>query len=429
MSGPRHAGAERSAGGLGLVLAVTLLAQVLMAFAHMVPAVMAPRVAGDLGVAPESLGLFMLVAGVTAVVASPFLGALIHRFGAFRLNQLGVIAVALAMLAGATGWVPMLLVCAFLLGTGMTTAMPTAAQLLARVTPPHRLSLVLSIRQAGVPIGYALTGLVVPALLLVIDWRHALALIALALLASALLEAPLRSRIEGGPPAAARVGGGAGSGAASLSALMRSVLANRNLLAISVCAMSYSFAQSALMVYLVSYLNLQLGYSLASAGAVMALSLSVALVARLVWGWVADRAGTFRVLGGLGLASSLLSGVAACFTPAWPVWLVCVVVAGLGATMTAWNGVYAGGVVRLSPAGEAGAIMGASNVFGYVGMLLGPSLGALAISVSGTYAAAFILSIVVTLPVAWKLLAAARAGSDRRGHAVGHERHDRHDRA
>jgi MFS family permease len=411
MNAPPGAPAATTSAGLGLVLTVTLLVQVMMAFAHMVPAVTAPRVAGDLGVAPESLGLFMLVAGVTAVVASPFLGTLIHRFGAFRLNQFGVIAVALAMLAGATGWVPMLLVCAMLLGLGMTTAMPTAAQLLARVTPPHRLSVVLSIRQAGVPIGYALTGLVVPALLLVIDWRLVLALIALALLASALLEAPLRSRIEGGPPMAARAGGGA----ASLPALMRSVLANRRLLAISLCSMSYSFAQSALMVYLVSYLNLELGYSLASAGAVMSLSLSVALVARLVWGWVADRVGTFIVLGGLGLASAVLSGIAACFSPAWPVWLVCTVAAGLGATMTAWNGVYAGGVVRLSPAGEAGAIMGASNVFGYVGMLLGPSLGALAISLTGTYAAAYILSVVVTLPVAWKLLALARSGNDRHG--------------
>lgn len=382
--------------GLAVVLVVTLLVQVLIAFAFTVPAVMAPQVAGDIGVAPESLGLYMLLTGIAAMVTSPFIGRCIHRFGAFRINQAGVTLVALSMLAGALGWIPMLLASAVLLGIGQTTAMPTAAHLLARVTPAHRLGVVLSIRQAGMPVGAGMAGLIVPALLLVIDWHYALVLFALVLLVAVLAEAPMQSRVEGGPHQPA------GTAAARLPALMRSVMANPGLRAISICSFSYTFAQMSLMAFLVSYLNIELGYSLASAGAVMALSQGAALFARLLWGWVADRCGdAFLVMALLGVASALLSVTTALLTPAWPVWLVCIVAIALGATLTAWNGVYAGAVVRLSPRGEAGAMMGASNVFGYAGMLLGPPMGAIGVSLTGTYAASFFLAAFAILPAAW----------------------------
>ena len=391
-------GAPEGAQGIVVVLAVTLLVQVLIAFAFTVPAVMAPQVAGDLGVAPESLGLYMLLTGVAAMVMSPFIGGYIHRFGAFRINQAGVLLVALSMLAGALGWIPMLLASAVLLGIGQTTAMPTAAHLLARVTPAHRLGVVLSIRQAGMPVGAGLAGLIVPALLLVIDWHYALVLFALVLLVAVLAEAPIQSWVEGGPHRPT------GPASARLPALMRSLMANPGLRAISICSFSYTFAQMSLMAFLVSYLNLELGYSLASAGAVMALSQGAALFARLFWGWVADRCGdSFLVMALLGVASALLSVITGLVTPAWPVWLVCLFAMALGATLTAWNGVYAGAVVRLAPKGEAGAMMGASNVLGYAGMLLGPPAGAIGVSLTGTYAASFFLGAFVILPAAWVL--------------------------
>jgi MFS family permease len=394
--------ANRSA-GLPLVLTVSLATQILMAFAVTIPPVLAPRVAADVGVAPESLGVFMMVLGAAAMLASPFVGRFIHRVGAVRVNQAGVVLIALGLRAGAAGAMPMLMVCALLLGVGQTTAMPAAAHLLARVTPPHRLSVVLSIRQAGMPVGAAMAGLLVPSLVLALDWRFALALLGAVLMATVLFEAPLRHRIKGGPhrrPA---------GGVASLRNLMRSMLANPGLRAITLCSLSYSFAQCSLMVFLVSYLNLELGYSLASAGAVMALSQALALAARLFWGWVPDRCGdSFAVIAGLGAAAAALCTLAGFFTPGWPLWAVCTVAAAMGGTLTAWNGVYAGGVVRLSPEGEAGATMGASNVFGYFGMLAGPPVCALAISLSGTYAAAFFLSAAVIIPAAWRVRTAGR---------------------
>ncbi len=396
---------RRESASLALVLAVTVLVQIMITFAATVPAVVAPLVSRDVGVAPEALGVFMMLAGVVSMLASPFVGGFIHRVGAFRINQAGVLLIALSMLAGAGGTLPLLLLCAVLLGAGATTAMPSAAHLLARVTPPNRLSVVMSIRQAGVPLGAAFAGLAVPALLLVMHWRTGLLLIGALILAAALMESPLRSRIEGGHaigPAAIGTGG--------LIPLMRAIVTQPILRALTLCSMSYTFGQCALLVFLVSYLHIELGYSLASAGAVMALSQAMALGARLFWGWFADRSGeSFKLLARLGAASAILCATAGFFTPAWPVWLVCVVVAALGATLTGWNGVFAGALVRNSPPGSAGAYMGASNFFGYFGVLSGPLLGALLIAWTGTYASVFFMAMAAIVPAAWQVRIAGQA--------------------
>lgn len=389
--------------GLPFVLAMTVLVQMFIALAMAAPAVLASPAASDLGVAPETLGLFMLVSGLASMLCSPFIGEAIHHLGAFRVNQLGVLLVALSLFAAATGNLVMVLLCALLLGAGQTSAMPSAAQLLAKVTPPHRMSLVLSIRQSGVPIGSALAGLIIPALLLLMDWRSAVLVLAVLLLLAVLAEAPCRGLIDD-VRAAGPVGPSAG-----LPALLRVLRAQPALRALALCALGYTFAQSVLVVYIVSYLHLELGYSLAAAGAAFALSQAGALVARLFWGWLADRIGSaFQMLAWMGVAGAALCIVAAMFSPAWPLWAVSVTVTLMGATLTGWNGVYAGSVVRHAAPGAVGATIGATNFFGYIGMLSGPPLCAGAVALTGSYASAYFLAALACLPVAWQLGVAGR---------------------
>jgi MFS family permease len=405
MTSPRthHAAPQGKGPGIGVVLAVTLAVQTLIAFAMTSPGVLGPTVTHDLGVAAESLGYYALVMGIAAAVTSPWIGAWIHHLGAFRVNQLGVLVVAVSLLVAATGWLPMLWLGAILLGAGQAVSMPTGAQLLARVTPPERLSVVLSIRQAGLPIGAALCGVVLPFALGFMSWRQSLVAFGLLMLVSLVFEAPLRRHVEGERHVKPTVA------AAGLRATMRALMANRELMLISLCSFCFSFAQNSLMVYMVSFLNLEIGYSLSKAGAVMAITYVVALGARLFWGWVADRVGnSFYVLGGLGLAAAVLNVITGFFTADWPFWLIGLVGAAMGATMTAWNGVFAGGIVRYSPEGQSGAMMGASNVFGYGGMLLGPPVCALFISGTGTYASVFFVACAILVPVSFHLIRAGR---------------------
>ena len=381
---------------LPLVLTITTLVQTLVSMAITLPTIMAPVVAPQLGVGPESVGFLMLLAGVTSMLSSPFSGGLIHRVGAFRLNQLSVLLLATALLLAASGNVYLVLLFALTLGFCQTTSISSAAYMLARVTPAHRISVVLSVRQSGMPIGAALTGLLAPALLLLFDWRALCALLAALLGLSLLAERPLRPLIEGTHQPRA------GGSAASMPALMRALWVHPALRALTICGFAYTFAQTSLLVFMVSYLHLELGFGLAAAGGVFALCQGAAMASRLFWGWTADRLREpLQLLAWLGTASAALCVVAGSFAPAWPAWLVTLTVILMGATLTGWNSVYSGGVVRYSPRGAEGAMTGAVNFYGFMGNLLGPPVGALLVLYTRHYSVIFFACALAIIPVAW----------------------------
>lgn len=388
--------AQGLAGSLALVLAVTTLVQILISIALALPTVLAPVAAREIGVRPEALGFFMMLVGVMSMSFSPLAGKLIHRMGAFRLNQLAVLLVAVTLLGAASGNLYLVMLYALTLGFSQTTSISSAAHLLARVTPPGRIGLVLAVRQAGVPVGSVVAGLTVPALLLVLAWPSLCALLAVLMGAALLAERPLRPLVEGAEIARAS------EPAASLPALMRSVLAQPALRMLTICGFFYTFAQTALLVYIVSYLHIDLGYSLAAAGVVFALSQGAAFVGRLFWAWLFDRLGhPFHLLAWLGAVAAALCIAVASFTPSWPVWLVTLTVILLGGTLTGWNSVYSGGVIRYAPPGEAGAITGAANSFGFIGNMMGPPVGAGLVLLTGHYAFVYLLSAAAIIPVAW----------------------------
>ena len=62
---------------------------------------------------------------------------------------------------------------ALLLGLGYGPATPASSMILARAAPPHLLALTFSIKQTGVPLGTAIAGAAVPALVLALGWQGA----------------------------------------------------------------------------------------------------------------------------------------------------------------------------------------------------------------------------------------------------------------
>ncbi len=73
----------------------------------------------------------------------------------------------------------------------------------------------------------------------------------------------------------------------------------------------------------------------------------------------------------------------------------------MGATVTGWNGVYSGGVVRYSPRGAEGAMTGAVNFYGFMGNLLGPPVGAMLVLFTRHYSVIFLVCALAIIPVAW----------------------------
>jgi hypothetical protein len=68
-----------------------------------------------------------------------------------------------------------------------------------------------------------------------------------------------------------------------------------------------------------------------------------------------------------------------------------------GATAVGWNGVYLSEVAHMAPPGRAAAATGASLAMTYSGVMVLPSIFWAIIAMSGSYAAAFIATGLLTL--------------------------------
>ena len=102
-------------------------------------------------------------------------GGVIHRLGPVRTNQLGLVFSATALLFTLTANPWCLALSAVLIGTGYGPNTPSGSEVLGRVTPPRMRGLVFSIKQSGAPLGAMAGGLILPAMVVIGDWRVAVA--------------------------------------------------------------------------------------------------------------------------------------------------------------------------------------------------------------------------------------------------------------
>lgn len=355
--------------GTWLPLAVTLTIQAMVSMALLALPVMAPVVALALGVSTTYTGLYVAVVYVGAMAASLAAGVAVARFGAIRVSQAGLLLCAAGLALCAVPSVPALALGALLIGLGYGPITPASSHLLALTTPAHRMSLVFSVKQTGVPLGGVLAGALVPSLVLLAGWQGALLAAAAANLLCAFAAQPLRQALDAdrhpGLPLAL----------GNLAQPIRLVLSQPALMMLAGCSFVFSCAQLSLTSYLVVYLHETLAYGLVAAGLALALSQFGGVAGRILWGWVSDRwLGARRVL-------TLLAGVMAASTlatamlqPAMPTALVLAILVVFGASAIGWNGVYLAEVARQAPPGQASIATGGTLAFTFFGVVLGPPL-------------------------------------------------------
>ena len=232
-----------------LALFTTLSIQALVSMAVLTPPVMAPVVAQALGVSAAYTGLYVALVYAGAMVASLAAGAAVARFGAIRVSQAGLLLCAAGLLLCTVPSVWAFAAGGVLIGVGYGPITPASSWLLALTTPAHRMSLVFSVKQTGVPLGGMLAGALVPTLMLGVGWQGALFAVAAANLFFAVLAQPLRAGLDADrePGRALRFG--------NLAQPIRVVLSQRALATLAACSFVFSTAQLALTSYLVTYLN------------------------------------------------------------------------------------------------------------------------------------------------------------------------------
>lgn len=350
-----------------MVLTATVLLQCLMSFAIFAPLVMAPAVLDALGIPANWVGLYAPFAYGCAIIGSIFSGTLLGHFGPWRLSlaclafaSLGISVFGLeTRVAVAAG--------AMIMGLSYGPITAAGSSIVAHATPGN-LGLSMSIRQAGVPLGASLAGFLVPPLIKAFGWPGASVLIGIATIAAAILLAflsPLTAR-EGMRQRTSAPSGGFRPFRLVFSSPRLQLLA---FVLVFFASLQNCFA-SFLSVYLVNYL----GTDLVFAGFVLGISHGVGIFARILWGALADRAGTRLVLGVLGISMAIASALMGLLGPGASTLVLVAIVVAFGTTVTGWNGIAIAQATRLVPTRLAGQVVGEIAVFAYAGFIAGPPL-------------------------------------------------------
>ena len=369
-----------------LILAITTAVQSVISLAAVAVPVLAPDAARELGVPLGNVGYFISFMYVGASTAALVSGGLILRYGAMRVSQSCLLICACAL--GLLTVVPVALIpfAAVLLGCGYGPITPASTHMLARSTPPHMMSLTFSIKQTGVPLGAVAAGLLVPPLTLGFGWRiAALTVAALCLLMIAVAQR-LRNTLDADRQPAHPVS------MASITTPFRLIFANSAQVRNVSTACVFAGLQMCFYTFLVAYLTDSLAYTLIAAGLALSVANVGGVVARVFWGWVADRTRQPGiVLGALGVGMTLASLAIAAFDGGWPYGAVLAVCALFGLTAVGWNGVQIAETARLSPPGMAAVVGGGTTFITFTGIMVMPALFSLAHDATDSWRIPFVI--------------------------------------
>lgn len=365
-------------------LAVTLTIQALVSMAAICVPVMAPVLGAAISVSPTYVGFYVAIIYAAGMLSSVSGGAAVARFGAIRVSQACAVLCA-AGLAVSSIPSPFAVACgAILVGLGYGPVTPASSHLLARTTPPHRMSLVFSLKQTGVPLGGVLAGTLVP-LMLGWGWQAALLCVAAANLACAFVAQLVRPALDADrdPQRPLELG--------NMAQPILLVMQHPELRRLAACSFMFAIAQLSLTAYLVTYLTTSLAYGIVAAGLMLSVSQFAGVAGRIMWGYVSDRwLGARRTL----VALAALMGVSALATalllPTMPGWLVLAILVVYGVSAIGWSGVYLAEVARRAPAGQASMATGGTVAITFLGVVLGPPLIGVLSGATGTLRSGFI---------------------------------------
>lgn len=387
-------------------LLATLCAQALGAFANIVLAVMAPEAAPAFGIDASFIGLYsgiMYIGGATSTLIS---GGFVTRFGPVRVSQTAMLITAAGLALIAAGSVLLLPLSALLIGIGYGPLTPASSHILARRAPPDRMSLVFSLKQTGVPAGYALASTLIPTLALAFGWRTAALTAAAMCVALALLLQPIRESCDDDRGAWKRFS------LAAITGPLRLAYQHPALRRMAIASLAFSAIQMGMTAFLVTYLTKSVGLELVAAGQALFVAQVAAVAGRIGWGALADRFVQPGILIGLlafGMAASV--SFVTLVTSDWPFWAILAVSAAIGATVVGWNGVFLAETARQAPPGRVGEATGGVLSVTFSGVVVGPPLLSLLIAATGGYATGFLLLAVATATIGVMFLVdAARAG-------------------
>ena len=395
-----------------LPLLIVLLPQVTLASLQLGVPVLAPAFVAAIGMPPEAVGVIGGLIGFGSVwffaanhAVTPVLGPLRALVAACGIAAAGAAAILTGLWAG-------VFLGAVAVGFAYGITAPAGSQILSRHTPRRLWGTVFSIRQAGVPAGGAIAGVLGAGLAAAFDWRAGIAVLAALPLAAAamVLFAPARFR-EGADGRRFRLR--PLFAPANALSPFRTLRRLPQLLPVALASLGLGTAHASTLAFLTTYLTDGLGLALGLAGALYSAMHVASLAGRLVVGVVADRIGSTRaMLMAMAVASSLALVMLSAMDPGWPRAALFAAAALAGMGISTWNGLYLAEVARLAPEDEVAEATAAVTFFTFGIYTVAPPVFAMLVWLGGYGAAWWTLAAVVLAS------AAALARGARRGPAA-----------
>jgi MFS family permease len=371
-----------------IALASLTLVQVISTMVFNQASVLAPAAATEFGIAAADVAYYVSIVYLAAMISSVAGGTINRRLGPIRFMQTGLTVAALGSFVFATGGIAMAALSAFIVGLGCGPLTIASSHILSGVSPKRLANVTFSLKQSGVPVGFAICGALLPTLALDLGWRWAAASVGLLSIATAVAMQPLRTLYDD-----ERSGGSARL--PTLAEIFEPLqLAWRDPILRPMCfiGMLFSATQAIVVNFTVVYAvdGLQMSYVLA--GALLSAATLAGAFGRVFWGALADLLRRpSAVLAGIGGIVAMAAVAMAFSTPAWPTTAIYIVCTILGGTAVGWNGVFIAEAASRAPPGRAAEFTGATQLFVFGGALLSPLLFRSVLAITDGYEAGYLL--------------------------------------
>ncbi|WP_418319804.1 MFS transporter [Piscinibacter sakaiensis] len=375
-----------------------LAVQTAVSFLSRIAPTLAPMLAPRIGLPVESVGyLSALITGGSIV--SLLLGLpLLRRLGSMRNLQVGLSIGVLGALLSAVPAPSALLLGSLMIGISIGPPSSAGMDVLQRFAPQRHRNLLFSVKQAGVPLGGVIAGLLLPWASQRLGIAAAVAISAVIGIITVLAVQPLRGRVDAGRERDLALHWKMFLTPSNLRKPLAVLVAMPALRRVGLAGGCLGAGQSAWFAFLVTYLVVELHWSLTAAGALFALMQGVSVLGRPLAGFISDRlGGGLRVLRWAVVGSSLTTLALAFCTAAWPAWSVVALAVLAGLTVASWNGVQFAEVARLSPRDRLNETMTGATLLLLSAYVAGPALFSLVVALGATFSAAFAATALVTL--------------------------------
>ncbi|HYG41463.1 MAG TPA: MFS transporter [Bordetella sp.] len=368
--------------------------------------IIAPAMSDDFGWNGSSIGYLTASNSLGGLAILVVGSGLLRQIGGMRTLQLTLCVGAAGMAFLLYPSVGIALAACFVMGLSNGAANPAGSEVLQRFSPPGKRNLMFSIKQAGVPLGGVIAGLLIPVVVAVAGWRLALFFCALVVLLPTMLTWRLSASLDEAPTKKGRkLPRPTLQSLRTLSVPLASLAHNRGLLKMSVVGSLFAVSQSCWFTFTVIYLIDGLGFSLGLAGAVFAVMQAGGVIGRIALGWLSDylRSAT-AALSIAAILSATTTALLGLTSPAWPLWAIIVLAFVAGCSAASWNGVQIAEVARRSPPRLISETAAGSSILINLTNMLAPTAFAAFVALSGSYEYAFIcagacsLLVLVFLP-------------------------------